>query len=347
MNSYIATIIVLGLYMAGVLLIIFVGRLLMRTDLYRRRAAQRGTSYPLSHITTDLRPVQQTMINFIDAFPSSRELLQRLAYANEPVPVGKLLANVPANEGSWTALLLTSLAGLIRLKSQGASITSVGREFLGRLDAGRTRPAPQTFEIIDAESEVSNNRAVPLPAGNPNDVNPQSQLELPERSRLAPAGSVRAPHTGQQREEPISVVSNNGEPRSPVIVTAADYRELTSAIVAARKLAVLEPGTRMLQEKLAHVVISVRSDLPPDVITMYTRAELADVETGERLNLMLVFPIDADVEQGRVSVFDPLGVAMLGRRIGDQIRWDVPYGVRRFEIKAVHFQPETALAQAA
>ena len=38
---------------------------------------------------------------------------------------------------------------------------------------------------------------------------------------------------------------------------------------------------------------------------------------------------------------------MLGRRAGDQIRWDVPYGVHRFEIKAVHFQPETALAQAA
>jgi regulator of nucleoside diphosphate kinase len=153
--------------------------------------------------------------------------------------------------------------------------------------------------------------------------------------------------SSQQLEERMSLAESNAENRSPAIVTAADYRELTSAIIAARKLAVLEPGTRILQEKLAHAVITVRTDLPPDVITMYTRAELADIETEERLNLMLVFPIDASAEHGRVSVFDPLGVAMLGRRAGDQIRWDVPYGVRRFEIKAVHFQPETALAEAA
>jgi transcription elongation GreA/GreB family factor len=38
---------------------------------------------------------------------------------------------------------------------------------------------------------------------------------------------------------------------------------------------------------------------------------------------------------------------MLGRRIGDQLRWNVPYRVRRLEVKAVHFQPETALAEAA
>jgi regulator of nucleoside diphosphate kinase len=212
-----------------------------------------------------------------------------------------------------------------------------------KIDAerGTTRRAPQKFEIRDAESEVSKN------AGDPNHISARSQAELSDRSTFAPIQSVVALQAGQQRARPLALAPNDGEQRSPAIVTPADYRELTSAIVAARKLAVLEPGTRLLQEKLSRVAIAVRSDLPPDVITMYTRAELADVETGERLNLMLVFPIDANVEHGRVSVFDPLGVAMLGGRAGDQIRWEVPYGVRRFEIKAVHFQPETALAQAA
>jgi regulator of nucleoside diphosphate kinase len=341
MNSYIAIIIVLGLYTAGALLIILIGRLLMRTGVHRRGAAERRTNYPISRVTEDLRPVQQTMIDFIDAFPSSRELLRRLAQTNEPIPVGTLVANIPANEGNWTALLLISLAGLVTLKPQGALMTCVGREFLAPLNGDTTRRAPQTFQIIDAESEVSKN------TGHGNHASPNSQLEVADRSRLAPARSVVALHTGQQRETRIPLATNNGQHKSPAIVTAADYHELTSAIVAARKLAVLEPGTRMLQEKLAHAVIGGRSDLPPDVITMYTRAEVTDVDTGERLNLMLVFPIDADVEQERVSVFDPLGAAMLGRRAGDQIRWDVPYGVRRFEIKAVHFQPETALAQAA
>jgi regulator of nucleoside diphosphate kinase len=80
---------------------------------------------------------------------------------------------------------------------------------------------------------------------------------------------------------------------------------------------------------------------------MYSRAELLDIKTDERLNLMLVFPIDANFEEGRISVFDPLGAALLGRRVGDQVDWAVPYGIRRLQVKAVHFQPEAVLAKAA
>jgi len=80
---------------------------------------------------------------------------------------------------------------------------------------------------------------------------------------------------------------------------------------------------------------------------MYTRAELLDIETNEQLNLMLVFPIDANLEQGRISVFHPLGAAMLGRRVGHRFDWTVPYGVQHFEVRAVHFQPEAAFAKAA
>jgi transcription elongation GreA/GreB family factor len=38
---------------------------------------------------------------------------------------------------------------------------------------------------------------------------------------------------------------------------------------------------------------------------------------------------------------------MLGRRVGEQIEWQIPYGARRFEVSAVQFQPEAVLALAA
>jgi regulator of nucleoside diphosphate kinase len=139
----------------------------------------------------------------------------------------------------------------------------------------------------------------------------------------------------------------NAETSSPAIITPADYRELTAAIVAAKKLAAWQGQTRVLQEKLAHAVIARGGNLPPGVITMNTRAELVDLETNESLKLTLVFPIDANFEQGRISVFDSLGVAMLGCRVGDRFNWSVPYGVRHFEVQVIHFQPETALALAA
>ena len=144
MNAFISTLLVLGLYLAGVLLVLFVGRLIIRTDLYRRWAEKRGKHYPRSRIIEDLRPVQQTMIEFIDASPPSRELLQRLAETNEPIPVRKLLASVPAGESSWLALFLIAAAGLISFGRQGILVTEAGREVLARLSGGRTEFGDKT-----------------------------------------------------------------------------------------------------------------------------------------------------------------------------------------------------------
>jgi regulator of nucleoside diphosphate kinase len=80
---------------------------------------------------------------------------------------------------------------------------------------------------------------------------------------------------------------------------------------------------------------------------MNSRAELLDLESRERMDFTLVFPIDADIEAGRISVLAPLGTAMLGYRVGDEIIWKVPYGTRRLKVTAVHFQPEATLAMAA
>ena len=348
MNAFISTLLVLGLYLAGVLLVLFVGRLIIRTDLYRRWAEKRGKHYPRSRIIEDLRPVQQTMIEFIDASPPSRELLQRLAETDEPIPVRNLLASVPAGESSWLALFLIAAAGLISFGRQGILVTDAGREVLARLSGGTTEFGDKTAGCKPA-----------VPKGSPttegkNGSEGMSHLQVlnetfdrNEGPRSESALTGRGFRIGQLPAQLGAPLRNDVEDKSPAIVTAADHRELSAAVVAAKKLAAHEGETQVLQEKLAHAVISPAAQVPPDVITMYTRAELLDIETNEQLNLMLVFPIDANLEQGRISVFHPLGAAMLGRRVGHRFDWTVPYGVQHFEVRAVHFQPEAAFAKAA
>jgi len=322
MNAFISTLLILGLYVVGVLLVLFVGRLIIRTHLYRRWAEKRGKHYPRSRVIEDLRPVQQTMIEFIDASPPSRELLQRLAETNEPIPVRKLLASVPAGESSWLALFLIAAAGLISFGRQGLLVTEAGREVLARLRGG-------TSEGMS----------------HPEVLNETFDRNEGPRSESALTGLGFG--VGQLPAQLGAPLRNDVEDKSPAIVTAADHRELSEAVVAAKKLAAHEGETQVLQQKLAHAVISPAAQFPSDVITMYTRAELLDIETNEQLNLMLVFPIDANLEQGRISVFHPLGAAMLGRRVGHRFDWTVPYGVQHFEVRAVHFQPEAAFAKAA
>jgi regulator of nucleoside diphosphate kinase len=56
--------------------------------------------------------------------------------------------------------------------------------------------------------------------------------------------------------------------------------------------------------------------VPRDVITMHSTARLIDLDTGEGIVYTLVFPNEADIRQGKISVLAPIGTAMLGYRVG-------------------------------
>jgi regulator of nucleoside diphosphate kinase len=83
-------------------------------------------------------------------------------------------------------------------------------------------------------------------------------------------------------------------------------------------------------------------NVPRDVVTMHSTARLVDLDTGEEFIYTLVFPHEADIEQGKISVLAPIGTAMLGYREGAVFEWPVPDGIRRMEIKDVLYQPEAA-----
>lgn len=134
----------------------------------------------------------------------------------------------------------------------------------------------------------------------------------------------------------------------PIIMTAADHTELSFAIAAVGKLSDRGQGEmKALQDELARAEIVAPENLPSDVITMNSRAELLDLHSKERMEFTLVFPVDANIEEGKISVLAPLGTAMLGYRVGDEFEWGVPYGLRRLKVTGVRFQPEAALAMAA
>jgi regulator of nucleoside diphosphate kinase len=129
----------------------------------------------------------------------------------------------------------------------------------------------------------------------------------------------------------------------PIVLSAADHQELSCAIAAAGKLSERGRGeVAALDQELARATIVASGDLPPDVVTMNSRAELRDLDTGERMEFTLVYPVDADIDKGRISVLAPLGAAMLGYRVGDEFEWAVPYSLRRLKVTAVRFQPEAA-----
>ncbi|HOJ21175.1 MAG TPA: nucleoside diphosphate kinase regulator [Armatimonadota bacterium] len=101
-------------------------------------------------------------------------------------------------------------------------------------------------------------------------------------------------------------------------------------------------GLRTLAAELDRARVVTAAEVPPDVITMDSQVQLEDLDTGQEMVCTLVFPEDADASQGKISVLAPIGMAMLGYRVGDVFEWQVPSRKRRLLVKAVLYQPEAS-----
>ncbi len=73
---------------------------------------------------------------------------------------------------------------------------------------------------------------------------------------------------------------------------------------------------------------------------MNTTVVLADLATNQRRTVTLVYPDDIDLVCDGVSVFEPLGVALLGCTAGDVIQCPAEHCHRRFRVAEVIRQPE-------
>jgi regulator of nucleoside diphosphate kinase len=83
-------------------------------------------------------------------------------------------------------------------------------------------------------------------------------------------------------------------------------------------------------------------EIPRNVVTMNSQVVLRNLDSGDRLTCTLAYPSEARGSRRHVSVTRPLGTAMLGKRVGQIIRWPGGARERRLRIQSVPYQPEAA-----
>jgi len=99
---------------------------------------------------------------------------------------------------------------------------------------------------------------------------------------------------------------------------------------------------KALKDELDRATVVSSQDVPPEVVTMNSRVLLRDTDTSEERTVTVVFPKDADLAAGSISVLAPVGTAVLGYREGALVEWPVPSGTKRFRIEKILYQPEAA-----
>lgn len=61
--------------------------------------------------------------------------------------------------------------------------------------------------------------------------------------------------------------------------------------------------------------------IPANVVTMGSVVEFLDDSSGGPRTVTLVYPSDADISEGRISILTPIGAALIGLRSGQSILW--------------------------
>ncbi len=65
--------------------------------------------------------------------------------------------------------------------------------------------------------------------------------------------------------------------------------------------------------------------------------EIEDVDNGDRKTFTLLGPDEADYATGSISIHSPVGRALIGKEVGDEVTVDIPRGRVTYEILSINF----------
>jgi len=93
-----------------------------------------------------------------------------------------------------------------------------------------------------------------------------------------------------------------------------------------------------IEGKLADARIIDTANLSGDTIVFGATVVLLETESNQEKRYTLVGQDEADVKDGKISVQSPVGRALIGRRVGDQVQVTTPARVVEYEILQIRFE---------
>ncbi len=132
------------------------------------------------------------------------------------------------------------------------------------------------------------------------------------------------------------------EAKPNIMVTEQDLTRLQECLASGYD-GLADVAVEALYEELGRARVISVSDMPPTLVTMNSMVVFENLSTSRKREITLSYPRDADATRGRISVFSPLGSALLGLSVGQEIDWKLPNGrPARFRIEEILYQPEAA-----
>jgi len=97
----------------------------------------------------------------------------------------------------------------------------------------------------------------------------------------------------------------------------------------------IEGRIRFVEDRLARAEVVDPSDIPIDRVRFGLTVVLENLDSGEEVTYTLTGEEEADIAKGFLSVTSPIGRALIGKAVDDEVQILVPSGTRMFEVREI------------
>jgi len=111
-----------------------------------------------------------------------------------------------------------------------------------------------------------------------------------------------------------------------------DLSENAEYHAAKERQSFIEGRITELESDIGKAEVIVVDDSPSDRVVFGKTVLIYNIRTDEEIKYQILGPYESEPENGKISVHSPLGRALIGKEVGDEIKVKTPGGIEEFEI---------------
>jgi len=111
-----------------------------------------------------------------------------------------------------------------------------------------------------------------------------------------------------------------------------DLSENAEYVAAKERQSFVEKKIREIEQKLANSEIIDTTYLPKDRVGFCSIVTLENHGNGGEVTYQIVGPDESDISSGKISITSPLGKALIGKEVNDEIDVKTPGGIKKYTL---------------
>jgi transcription elongation factor GreA len=111
-----------------------------------------------------------------------------------------------------------------------------------------------------------------------------------------------------------------------------DISENAEFAAAKEHQSFVETKIREIEQKLANSEIIDSINLPNGKVGFGSVVTLENLNNGGKVTYQIVGPDESDISSGKISIASPLGKALIGKEVEDEVKVQTPGGAKNYTI---------------